>query len=418
MLGKFSAQIYGFVEADTIHDSTQSFQDLAGNGNIAKPGSYAGDHGRETFSVRNSRFGIRMTGPSTETIRTSAMLEMDFLGNQPNSPNGSNPSVSQGAFYGNPTFRIRHFNFKVETPVVDVLLGQYWQLFGWQSTFHPATVEIQGVPGQIYSRAVQARISKHVHSDPLDFEIAVAAARPPQQDSQTPDLHGGLKFTLNHWTGWHSNGAAGGAIDGLSLGVSGVYRDFNVQELSAKPAGSHSASGYGVSIDALLPIIPATAKDNSNALTINASFVSGVGIADLFTGLTGGVVTGTLTTATGTTAFTGDVDSGLVAYDANGMLHAIQWTSVLVGLQYHLPVAGLWVAANYSQMHSNNSTQFGGAAGPGGVFDQSRWYSGNLFWDASKAVRFGGEFAHFEQTYGDGVKAKNDRVQASAFYIF
>ena len=43
--------------------------------------------------------------------------------------------------------RIRHAMFRVETPVVDVLVGQYWHLFGWQDGYHPNTTEIQGVPG-------------------------------------------------------------------------------------------------------------------------------------------------------------------------------------------------------------------------------------------------------------------------------
>ena len=64
-------------------------------------------------------------------------------------PAGS-PAVSEGSFYTSPTFRMRHYALKMETPYIDLLAGQYWQLFGFQSLFHPNTVEMQGVPGQIY----------------------------------------------------------------------------------------------------------------------------------------------------------------------------------------------------------------------------------------------------------------------------
>jgi hypothetical protein len=409
VIGKYSAQFYGFIEADAIHDSTQSFEDLQGNSAIAKPGTYGGEHGRTTFGARNSRLGFKFSGPPSDTIRASAVFEMDFLATPPT-------GTSESATYGSPFFRIRHANFKVETPIVDVLFGQTWQLFGWQPTFHPATVAIQGIPGQVYSRAVQARVSKHIHTDPVDLDIAVAGARPPQRDSEAPDLQGGLKLTINSWKGWHSSGSTGGAIDGISLGVSGVFRSFAVQDFAANPGSSTKTTGQGLSFDLLLPVIPATAENNDNALTLTGSFVTGRGISDLFTGLNGGVVSAVpapVPPAT-TIAFVSDIDRGLVAYDGSGGLHAIQWTSILAGLQYRLPVAGLWVAGTFSHMHSNNSTDFGGKA----AFNQSLYVSGALFWDANKAMRFGGEYSHTEQTYGDDAKAKNERVQLSAFYIF
>ena len=41
--------------------------------------------------------------------------------------------------------------------------------------------------------------------------------------------------------------------------------------------------------DGIIPVIPAAATNWDNALTLTASFVRGQAIADLFTGLTGGV---------------------------------------------------------------------------------------------------------------------------------
>src|SRR5262245_22859289 len=176
VLGKFEFTLYGFVEFDLLGDTTQSFNDRPANTNIAHEGTFAANNGRLQMSVRNSRLGLKAKGPNVGSIRTSAMMEMDFLGNQP-SP------LSDNAFFTNPTFRIRHFNFKLETPYIDILFGQYWQLFGWQSYFHPATVEIQGVPGQLYSRAPQIRFGRVFKLDPLSLELGLAFAMPPQRDS-------------------------------------------------------------------------------------------------------------------------------------------------------------------------------------------------------------------------------------------
>jgi hypothetical protein len=409
---KFSADIYGFVEFDSIHDSTESFNDLAGNGGIARSG-YASTHQRTIFGARNSRLGFKMKGPDSEMVKTSAILEMDFFGNQP-SP------VSEAAFIGNPTFRIRHFALKLETPIVDMMFGQYWELFGWQSMYHPNTVEIQGVPGQIYSRAAQIRLSHTFKTDDVNIELAVAAVRPPQRDSSTPDGQAGLRLVLNNWKGLHTAGSTGTAIDGASIGVSGVVRRFAVNEYAATSVSEKTKVGSGISIDALIPVVPATPQNKEFALTLTGSFVRGTGIADLYTGLSGGQSMPTTApnpnNVTPAPAYTANVDNGLVAFDAAGDLHTINWWSYMAGFQFYLPPSGSWwVSANFSQMKSTNIDGFGTASK---LFNKSYWADGNLFFDVNKAVRLGAEMAYFRQDYVDGVKAHNYRGQFSAFYIF
>jgi hypothetical protein len=420
---KFAATFYGFVEFDSIYDSTQSFNDLAGNGGIARSGSFAGDYGRLIFGARNSRLGFKLKGPETSTIKSSAIAEMDFLGNQPQgspAPAGS-PAVSEGSFITSPTFRMRHLALKVETPVIDVLAGQYWELFGWQSMFHPNTVEIQGVPGQIYSRAPQLRISHLFKNDDISVEIAIAASRPPQRDSATPDGQGGLRFALNNWKGVHTAGAAGTSLDPLSIGVSGVGRHFRLPEFSATPTNSVSITSWGVSIDGLIPVLPATTINDGNALTLTGSYVYGQSIADLYTGLTGGTSFPALpANAMGTVpAYPQDIDNGLAVYTSDGTLHAIRWQSFIFGAQYYLPTPiRMFVSANYSHMSSPNIDVLATASNKSKMFDKSDWADGNFFVDATGSIRFGLEYAWFRQTYLDGVKATNNRVQFSAFYIF
>ncbi|HVT06389.1 MAG TPA: hypothetical protein VHO67_02980, partial [Polyangia bacterium] len=425
---KFGAQFYGFVEFDGSWDSTQSFNDLVGNANIAKDGSYAAAHGRTIFSARNSRLGFKLKGPETQTVKTSGIVEGDFLGNQPAgspTPVAGGPggvTVSEGSFFSSPAFRMRHFALRVETPYIDVLAGQYWQLFGWQSMFHPNTVELQGVPGQIYSRSPQFRVSHAFKGNDVTFEIAAAASRPPQRNSSVPDGQAGIRLALNNFKALHTSGGTGTAVDGASIGLSTVGRYFRVPNFAASPTSTVSINGYGYSADLLLPIIPAKSATDGNALTLTASFVYGQAIADLYTGLSGGASFPSLPAVNGTTpTYPQDVDNGLIAYTPDGVLHAIRWESYIVGAQYYFPTPKrLWLSANASHMYSPdiNKIETTMPSNTGKLWNRSYWADANLFVDLNPAVRFGLEYAYFWQKYLDLTKGSNTRVQFSAFYIF
>src|SRR5262249_17256058 len=158
----------------------------------------------------------------------------------------------------NATFRFRHFNLKLETKPFDILIGQYWQLFGWQSLFHPNTVDIQGIPGQIYSRAPQVRVGKVIKGGAVDVEVAVAAVRPVQRGSGTPDGQAGIKLMLPKMKAWHTSGSTGSGLDSAAIGASFVGRRFSATEFSANPTSMVNREGYGVSLDVLLPLVAAT----------------------------------------------------------------------------------------------------------------------------------------------------------------
>jgi hypothetical protein len=60
--------------------------------------------------------------------------------------------------------------------------------------------------------------------------------------------------------------------------------------------------------------------------------------------------------------YTPDIDPGIAAFDANGALTLIRWTSFNVGLQYYFPGLDgrLWISGNYGRtMSSNSSTRLG-----------------------------------------------------------
>jgi len=426
MLGKWSTTLYGFVEADTIYDSTESFNDQASNSQVAKGNTYAGSHGRWTMGVRNSRIGFRMRAPEYHGVRASAQLEMDFLGNQPaiGYSGGTAFQISESAFFTNPAFRVRHMNLKMETPIVDILFGQYWQLFGWQSIYHPNSVEIQGLPGQIYSRTPQIRVSKTVKTSDVTFEAAVAMMRAPQRDSWSPEGQGGLRLAINKWTAVSTAGAAGTSIQPLSIAFTADVRKFNLPNFAAKPDHAVGKTGWGIAADGFFPILKGTKTHKSNSLSLQGEYALGQGIADLYSSLSGGVANATLPNPTGAApapAYTVDADPTLIVFDNTGVAHLIQWQSVLVGLQYYLPGLDgrMWVSSNYSHLSSDNAAKYASSLITGARKHED-FVDANLFADVLPSVRLGLEYAFFRDVYSDAGStfAVNHRVQLSAFYLF
>jgi hypothetical protein len=420
VVGKWATTLYGFVEADSIYDSTQSFNDLAGNAQVARPGTYGGNNDRMMIGVRNSRIGLRMKAPEYGGIRVSAQAEMDFLGTQLPIGYGQPYFGSEGAFFTNPTFRIRHMFLKAETDIVDVLIGQYWELFGWQSVYHPNTVEIQGVPGQIYSRTPQIRISKTIKAEPMTVEIAIAAMRPPQRDAAVPEGQAGLRIAFDGWTGVQTAGATATSIQPLSVAVTGDLRQVAPPELSATPAHEAVKNGTAIAVDGFIPVLPGAKGKMGNALSLNGEFATGYGISDLYTGLSGGatIALPNPLNLNPAPAYPQDIDNGIAAFSSTGQINLIQWTTYLVGVQYYLPGTGghVWVSGNYSHQESPNlPTLFPNSTK---VRSSEDWFDVNLFTDVTPALRLGIEYAHFDDKYVDGKDAINHRGQFSAWFIY
>lgn len=419
VLSKFSATLYGFAEADLIYDTTESLNEVAGNAQIARPDTYAGTHDRFMVSIRNSRFGIRLRAPEWHRIRASALAEMDFLGTQAT-------TTSEAATFTSPLLRARHYYLKVETPVVDFLFGQSWSLFGWQPFYFPNSVEIMGLPAQLFSRTPQLRISKTIHTAPINLELALALQRPPQRDAGVPEYQGGVRFIVNQWTGVQTMNSTGTQISPMSLGVSGTLRHLSLAELSATPKNSVELNGWGVAASAFIPVIPGRADKRGNSLSLTGEYVWGIGIADEYPGLVGGVSSAPLSNpnmVTPAPVYTPNVDPGLAVFTADGVAHLIRWQTFIVGAQYTIPGLDgrMWVSANFSRSVSDNAKNFGT---PGKLRAGEDFADFNIFGDITPAVRVGAEYAWFNDHYaGADVKvapidATNHRVQLSTFFLF
>ena len=414
VLGSTSTTLYGFVEVHGMYDTTQSFGDSPNNAQVARPDTYAGEHSRLQFSVRDARFGFRFKGPDiSPTVHTSANLEMDFFAPLPT-------GASEAATFDNSPLRVRHANFKIETPIVDILVGQYWDLFGWQPLYVAPTVQYSGVPGNLFGRTAQLRVSKTLKYGGVTLESAVAALRPPQRDAAVPEGQIGLRLSLDDWIAVQTIYSSTTLVSPLSLAVTGTIRKLAVKEHAAAPVEENTAFGRGLAVGVFIPILKGTKAKKGNSLALHGELATGEGIADLFTGLVGGVDHAPLPSpdpATPAPTFAPNIDPGIAVYDAEGDLQLVQWTTFLVGAQYTLPGLDgkVFTAVNFARTMSSNAKDLGD---PAKVREKEDWFDVCLWVDPVKPLRFGIKYSYFDDTYADGERGINHRGNVNAFWFF
>jgi hypothetical protein len=345
-------------------------------------------------------------------VTPSAVLEADFAGDQPSSSVGG----SERSYYDSPSLRLRHGFLTIENDYLNVLIGQTDDVFGWQNT-----------PSSTF-RHTQFRLSRSFLGwAPVGLDVAAAVLRPAQRDSRIPDAQAGLRITGNRWTGIYARDGIP-SVRKLSLGVSGVARQFDVDAFTPPPTQtSNKVVGWGLSIDAMVPIIPAKDQyDRSNSLTIAGSYVTGTGVGDLMR-VDGGAQFAPLPNparASPPPEYDANVDPGLVSFDRLGVLNTIDWEGFRVDAQYYFPPSGrVRIAAIYSQAYSKNMS----ALYPQGgaeiellthVADRMRYVEGNIYWDVTPEVRVGAACIYTEVTYLDEENPHNIRAKATANYYF
>ena len=403
---------YGVVQADFIYDTTRSYGDTIGSGLVARKDTYEGTVGRFQASSRSTRFGLALDAKPIGGVTPSSVLEADFAGDQPTSDVGA----SERSYYDSPGLRLRHAYLKLGSDAVDLLVGQTDDVFGWQNT--PASV----------SRHTQVRLStSFLASSPVGLDFAVAALRPAQRDSRMPDAQAGLRITGNRWKGVYARDGIPSARK-LSLGISGVARQFDADAFTPPPTQtSNKVVGWGLSVDAVLPVIPAKDEyDRSNALTLAGSYVTGTGVGDLMR-VDGGAEFPPLPNparASPPPEYEANVDEGLVSFDRLGVLNTIDWNALRVDAQYYLPPSGrVRIQGIYTQAYSKNMS----ALYPQGgaeidllthIADRIRYVEGNIYWDVTPELRLGAACIYTAVTYLDGKEPHSIRGKPSAYYFF
>ncbi len=311
MLGKWTTMMYGFVEFDTMYDSSNSFNNWPFNGGAANAGTIQ-NGGNDAlgktinsssygFDVNNSRIGFTLSSPVYHGYKLRALLEMDFLAD----PGESQYAVAGGentGYFTNPIFRIRHFFMDITTPGYgNFLLGQYWSLFGWQPYNIYNSVQIAPAPGTLYGRFPQARWYKIIHAtDGLKVEPAISAMMPQYNASGMPAFVEGIKIADSDWMGEGMIGNTGKGQFPASLGFSAIQSDYDgyFQQTNTPKGASVGttlpSSGFNSwtsaeAVDLWLPILPVRNGKPGNNLTLTAEYTWGQGDAFQFPNMNFGI---------------------------------------------------------------------------------------------------------------------------------
>jgi hypothetical protein len=410
---------FGWLELDAMYDSTQSFTESVLNSNISRPHTIAGDNPRFQATPKDSRLGYKLVSPQFGSLKASAFMEADFFGVLPT-------TATQDQSYTYASIRLRQYYAKLETPIVDLLVGQTFDLFGMGGQgFFPSTPAFLGVMGEVFHRNVQLRLTKVFGAgSPVGLELAAAGVRPATRDSGVPDVQAGLKFNLNAWKGASAQGPRPAKAAPLSIGVSGVGRRLTVTDFENVTADPQTVYGWGVAIDAFLPIIPARGDDLSNTLSVTGEVSAGTGVTDLYLTLNGGVLFPSLPNPKNilpAPSYTPNIDPGIVTFDATGTAKTLQWEGLMVNAHYHFPFGAgkvLALSGTYSMVQSNNALSLTPVQGRAFVWDKGQYVDGTLWWAITPAFQMAVSYQTMAQTYGDGTLARNNRTEASWWFFF
>jgi hypothetical protein len=305
--------------------------------------------------------------------------------------------------------------------------GVTYTLFGNEPYFFPASLTYLGIPGMVFTRTLQLRLSHQFQTPHVDVFVGALAGRPPQRNAELPDGVGALRIGFNDWKGAHTLGAIGVRIDPLTIGVSGQVRTFRVQAQAVNPVSSNTENGGAISLDAFIPIIPA--KDLTsvgNTMAATADFSTGYGYSDSFINLAAGAPAQTRLAAPGAAPGAAapaqlDIDPGLAYYDPNGVLHAVKWQNIQFGLQYRLPGPGnLWIYGNYTYLKSDNLATLLPPK-PGAVstiFKNQTFLAAGLGWAIIPNFQVAFEYSKLDQTYLDDGVETNHRFSFATYYIY
>jgi hypothetical protein len=408
-----SVELYGLGEYDVIHDSTQSHGDGASNLTLARPGTVFGDNDQLSSTLCDSRVGVRASTSEARRVRGLFVLE---LGPELSPTTGDRRSCSD--------LHVRHGYLALRSPIVDVLVGRTYGLLGWGGKgFLPNTAALIAPAGQLHHLEAQVRVSHIFRWRPIDFEIASALAESAQHDAGTGEGHFALRFAVNRWRGASAQGGGPPTASPLQVGLSFVRRTFEVNDL-VSTGPRLNLVGQASALDIFLPVIPARGENLSNALSLTLEATKGSGFADWYPGLSGGVLLPALPNPKNTLpapVYTVSVDPSLATFDAQGNAHLIDWKTLVLGAQYHLPFARgrrVWVSGLVSWMTSDNALVLTPPAGWGGVWSHGSYYDLNAFVAVTSACQLALSYEVTRQTFGDGVVGRNARTLFSATYFF
>ena len=185
----------GFAEIDFIGDNSRSFEEIIGNRPVLRSNTLGGANSLFQTSPRNSRITLDVRAPERNSIKSRFYGAIDFLGNE---PAVGSPGVSNLTLRTSPDARIFQMYFLVESPAIDVKIGQDWSRFGFMSEYSRGQVSVAATPANMFNRWIQASLSKRLQvTDTLSLTPVFSVERPPQPDANLPSFVAGIQVAYH-----------------------------------------------------------------------------------------------------------------------------------------------------------------------------------------------------------------------------
>jgi len=288
----------GFAAAEGVYRSHDETADIGSSyAKMPFANDRAGRTASTTLTGRQSRYSLLAQGSPTPHVQISFYGEFDFLGAAQTA--NSNESNSY-------QLRIRNLYGQVDTTDGwHLLAGQSWSLATLnangitpRSEVIPSTIEAQYVPGFVWARQPQVRLTKDfgdglwvaasAENPQTTFGNAAVASGVTITDSQAPtsQFFNGTNYSLNNIPDFIGKVAFENKIGGhqLHAEVFGIYRSYldrvtiaptatNQAGLLGYAAGTSSvaSSGGGVGGSVTFTVVP-------KVLDLQGSFLTGNGV--------------------------------------------------------------------------------------------------------------------------------------------
>jgi len=401
VMSKFNLSIGGYVKLDYAHNTTPI--------GPLSPGAPGGgipinNHKEESiFTAKQTRFWLKVAGPTFLGAKTNALIEADFYGQS-----------SLANEFGN--LRMRHAYGSMDWATTQVLFGQFWDIFG------PAaadTIDFRqgGTTGAANNpRVPQIRLTQKVNFTPDESLKIVLGVQNPVQDSATQAAPVAGLSTIYTAGGDNSASTTGGygsvpnfagqlIFSSKALGVTPGFMGLGMSPLQVgffglygtqKLTTQENIDVYGYGAYAYVPILKSSdGKHRNMTLSYEGQIMQGAGLN--VQGLTAVATTG--------------VAGNLSAARGFGLYNQLKF----------YPTQDMGITAGYMKRNADHYAAYAATNAAFEKYNDSMY--GNVTYDLNAAVRLATEYAHNTTQLAAKAAAganfgQNNIFRVAAYYFF
>lgn len=389
VMSKFNLSIGGYVKLDYIYNSVN----LGANGalgtlqpaGIPKTSSVAGQQDQTLVTARQTRFWLKVDGPTFVGAKTGALIETDFFG-----AGGTNESANM---------RMRHAYGTLDWQNTQVMFGQSWDNFGpaAASTLDFGLGATTGNPAQ--PRISQIRITQKVRLSEQNSLKLIAAVQNPTQDTNTANGTAGESW------GSMVNVAGQAMVVSKALGVAPGFWGLSMNSLTAGffgLYGNQHVAGNSDKVDSwgygFYTFVPLLKSKDGKGRTMTASFEGQAFMA-------------------ANMSFNNATAQALVG--PTGNKSPAKGYGVFSQVIFY-PTQDLGITAGYGRRNAYNYAEYAGIAN---FQKSSSQVFANIAYDLNAAVRVAAEYQNLNTQYGNNSPGTSGTGTAnvarfSAMYFF